>query len=173
MATDDPHTDTDTDTDAGADTDIDPDTGTRPDTENDNEDDEEGDEDGDKSTEWAEFRTDLAEDRTVQATERTFAGWMRTAFGAIGVGLAFHVIFGDLDPPWLAQAIATLFILLGATISFTAERRACRTVARLSTHEVNRPRTPNLRWMSWSVIIGALALIAGLWLLNDGSVDGV
>ena len=120
----------------------------------------------------AEFRTDLAEDRTVQATERTFAGWLRTAFGAIGVGLGFHVIFGDLDPPWLAQAIATLFILLGATIAFTAERRACRTFQRLSTHEVKRPRTPNLRWMSWSVIIGALALIAGLWILNDGSVNG-
>ena len=131
------------------------------------------DSDEDKSTQWAEFRTDLAEDRTIQATERTFAGWLRTAFAAIGVGIAFHVIFGDFKPPWLAQAIATLFILLGMSIAFTAERRACRTFKQLSSHEIKRLRTPNVRWMSWSVIAGGLALIAGLWILNDGSIgDG-
>jgi len=127
----------------------------------------------DKSTQWAEFRTDLAEDRTIQATERTFAGWMRTAFAAIGVGIAFHVVFGEFRPPWLAQAIATLFILLGMMVAWTAERRACATFKRLSTHEVVRLKTPSIRWMSWSVVIGGLALIAGLWLLNDGTIgDG-
>ena len=127
----------------------------------------------DVSTRWAEFRTDLAEDRTVQATERTFAGWMRTAFAALGVGIAFHVGFSDFDPPWLARAIATLFILVGITIAFTAERRACRTFGRLRTHEIDRPDAPSIRWMSWSVILGGLALIAGLWILNDGAIgDG-
>lgn len=124
----------------------------------------------DKSTEWAEFRTDLAEDRTIQATERTFAGWLRTAFAAIGVGIAFHVVFGEFEPPWLAQAIASLFIVLGMTVAFTAERRACRSFSRLSSHEVDRPGTPNIRWMSWSVIVGGLALIGGIWILNDGSI---
>lgn len=123
-----------------------------------------------KTNEWAEFRTDLAEDRTIQATERTFAGWLRTAFAAIGVGIAFHVVFGAFEPPWLAQAVASLFILLGISIAFTAERRACSTFATLTSHEVDRPRTPNLRWMSWSVIVGGLALIAGIWFLNDGSL---
>jgi len=122
----------------------------------------------------AEARTDLAEDRTIQATERTFAGWLRTAFGAIGVGIAFHVVFGDFEPPWLARAIATLFIFLGMTIAWTAERRACRTFSRLSSHETVRPQTPYIRWMSWSVILGGLALIAGFWILNDGAVgDGL
>lgn len=120
-------------------------------------------------TEAAERRTDFAEDRTVQATERTFAGWLRTAFAAIGVGIGFHVVFGEFDPPWLAKAIATLFILLGVTVAFTAERRACVSFERLSTHQVDRPETPNIRWMSWSVIVGGLALIAGLWLLHNGS----
>lgn len=123
-----------------------------------------------KTKEWAELRTDLAEDRTIQATERTFAGWLRTAFAAIGVGIAFHVVFGAFQPPWLAQAIASLFILLGISISFTAERRACSTFSSLTSHEVDRPRTPNIRWMSWSVIVGGLALIAGIWFLNDGSL---
>lgn len=125
----------------------------------------------DKS-ELAKDRTHFAEDRTVQATERTFAGWMRTAFAAIGVGIGFHAVFGDFDPPWLARAIATLFIILGITIAFTAERRTARTFARLSTHDIERPRGPALRWMSWAIIAGALALIAGLWLLNDGTLDG-
>ena len=132
----------------------------------------EDEEERDKNTKWAEFRTDLAEDRTIQATERTFAGWMRTAFAAIGVGIAFHVVFGEFRPPWLAQAIATLFILLGMMVAWTAERRACATFKRLSTHEVVRLRTPSIRWMSWSVIIGGVALIAGLWILNDGNIGG-
>ena len=119
-------------------------------------------------TKAAERRTQFAEDRTIQATERTFAGWMRTAFAAIGVGIGFHVLFGELDPPWLARAIATLFIVLGMIIAFTAERRACRTFDRLSAHQIDRPRLPGIRWMSWSVIAGGLALIAGLWILNNG-----
>ena len=124
----------------------------------------------DKSTHWAEFRTDLAEDRTIQATERTFAGWMRTAFAAIGIGLAFRAVFGQFDPPWLAKAIATMFVVMGAIIAFTAERRACRTFSRLDPHEIDRPDTPNIRWMAWSVVAGAVVLIAGFWILNDGSI---
>lgn len=122
-------------------------------------------------TKAAEQRTEFAEDRTVQAAERTFAGWMRTAFASIGVAIGFHVVFGDFEPPWLARAIATLFIVLGIAIAFTAERRACKTFGRLSTHEVDRPQMPNIRWMSWSIIVGGLLLIAGLWILNDGNID--
>ena len=83
----------------------------------------------DDREELAVERTHFAEDRTVQATERTFAGWLRTAFAAIGVGLGFHVIFGELEPPWLPRAIATLFFAIGAVIALTAERRACRTAS--------------------------------------------
>ncbi|MXO65463.1 YidH family protein [Altericroceibacterium endophyticum] len=121
----------------------------------------------------AKERTDLAEDRTVQATERTFAGWMRTAFAAIGIGLAFRAVFGDFDPPWLARAVATLFIILGGMIALSAQHRASKTFRRLSTHQVDAPDLPNLRWLSWSVALGALILIAGLWILNDGNLgDG-
>lgn len=134
------------------------------------QDDPPGGDEADKNK-WAEFRTDLAEDRTIQATERTFAGWLRTAFAAIAVGIGFHVVFGDFEPPWLARALATLFILLGMTIAFTAERRACKTFGRLSSHEIERPETPNIRWMSWSIVIGGALLIAGLWILHDGTID--
>ena len=82
----------------------------------------------DPSTKWAELRTDLAEDRNIMAMERTFAGWMRTAFAAIAVGIGFQALFGEFEPPWLAKAIATMFILAGGWLAVSAERRTCRTL---------------------------------------------
>ena len=124
----------------------------------------------DENTRRAEERTDWAEDRTILAVERTFAGWMRTAFAAIGIGIGFHALFGDFQPPWLVKAIATMFIALGAVSSIGAERRACRAFAKLRTHSVDPIGTPNLRWIAWAIATGSALLIAGLWLLHDGKI---
>ena len=124
----------------------------------------------DQSTEWAEVRTDLAEDRNIMAMERTFAGWMRTAFAAIGIGLAFKALFGAFDPPWLAKAISTVFILAGAWLAITAQRRACQTVDRLHAHKFAAISTPNFRVLAYAVAAGSLLLVAGLWILNDGGL---
>ena len=125
----------------------------------------------DKSTQWAEQRTDLAEDRNIMALERTFAGWMRTAFAAIGIGLAFKALFGELEPPWLAKAIATVFILAGGWLAVSAQRRACVTLERLDAHEFEAISRPNFRFVAYAVAGGALLLVMGLWLLNDGTID--
>ena len=125
-------------------------------------------EDADKSTEWAEFRTDLAEDRNIMAMERTFAGWMRTAFAAIGIGLGFRALFGSWDPSWMPKLIATGFILGGGWLAVTAERRACKTLARLNTHEFDPIPTPNFRVMAWGVATGAVVVTIGLWVLVEG-----
>ena len=125
----------------------------------------------DKSTQWAEFRTDLAEDRNIMAMERTFAGWMRTAFAAIGIGLGFRAVFGDFEPPWLARAIATVFIVGGGWLAITAERRACKTLARLDPHEFEAISTPNFKLMAYALATGSAVLTAGLWILNDGSIE--
>jgi putative membrane protein len=122
-------------------------------------------------TELAEERTELAEDRTIMAMERTFAGWMRTSFAAIGIGLAFRALFGELEPPWLARAIATLFIAAAGILAIAAERRACRTMSRLRAHEVVAASTTIFRVLGWSVALGSAVLIAGLWVLNNGSLD--
>src|SRR5690606_33815446 len=98
--------------------------------------------DSQDKTELAGERTKFAEDRTIMAMERTFAGWMRTAFGAIGIGLGFHVMFDRFEPPGLARGIATLFILAGAWLALSAERRACASLARLEAHRVEGPSTP-------------------------------
>ena len=126
----------------------------------------------DPSTEWAEHRTDWAEDRTIMALERTFAGWMRTAFAAIAIGIGFRALFGEFDPPWLAKAIATMFIALAIVFALGAERRACKAFARLSSHSVDSPKMPNIRLIAWSISAGALLLIVALWVLTDGQLAG-
>ena len=78
-------------------------------------------------TSYAEDRTDWAEDRTAMANERTFAGWMRTAFAAIGIGIGFNALFDELEPVWVPKAVATMFILLGIALIYLAQRRACHT----------------------------------------------
>ncbi|WP_128891641.1 YidH family protein [Erythrobacter sp. HKB08] len=125
-----------------------------------------------KRTDWAENRTDWAEDRTVQATERTYAGWLRTAFAAIGIGLGFRAVFGEFEPPWLAQGIATIFIIIGGVVSWSAQRNACASLSRLQTHAVDAPRALHMRWLSYTVSSGAVLLVVALWLLRDGGLGG-
>lgn len=127
----------------------------------------------DQSNEWAELRTDLAEDRTIMAIERTFAGWMRTAFAAIGIGLAFRAVFGAFDPPWLARAIATMFIVAGGWLAVTAQRRACASLGRLEAHRFKAISRPNFRLLAYGVAAGAAVLVAGLWILHDDILPAV
>lgn len=128
------------------------------------------DEHADKKTRRAEERTDWAEDRTIMALERTFAGWMRTAFAAIAIGIGFRALFGEFEPPWLAKAIATGFIALAIIFAIGAERRASRALRRLSAHDVDAPHLPGLRFVAYSIAAGAALLIMALWVLNDGTL---
>ena len=120
------------------------------------------------NTELALERTQFAEDRTIMAMERTFAGWMRTAFASIGIGLAFHVLFDTFDPPGLAKAIASAFIIAGGALAISAQRRACRTLAKLNAHQIATPSAPNFRLLAYLVATGAVVLVVGLWLLHEG-----
>ncbi|WJY19417.1 DUF202 domain-containing protein [Alteriqipengyuania flavescens] len=128
------------------------------------------DEEVDRSTKWAENRTDWAEDRTLMALERTFAGWMRTAFAAIAIGIGFRALFGEFDPPWLARAIATMFIALAIVFALGAERRACRAFERLSSHSVDAPKLPNIKLIAYSISAGAALLIVALWVLSNDTL---
>jgi len=81
-------------------------------------------------------------------------------------------VFGEFDPPWLAKAIATIFILAGAALAISAQRRACINHERLLAHEVKSASAPNYRLLGYSVALGALLLVVGLWFLNDGELSG-
>jgi putative membrane protein len=113
--------------------------------------------------ELAQRRTDLAEDRTILANERTYAGWMRTAFAAIGVGLGFRALFAEMQPPWLPRAIATLFLLIGVALFVAAERRAAWVVEHLHVHAVETVRVRNMRLVTAAMVLATFVLIVALW----------
>ena len=113
----------------------------------------------------ARKRTDWAEDRTVLSNERTFGSWLRTGFGAIGIALGFHALFGRIHPVWVPRAVATAFLVIALIIFVAAERRACTVIRRLHTHEVETVKIGVLRLITGGSVIATLALMAALWLL--------
>jgi len=108
---------------------------------------------------------DLAEDRTILASERTFAGWIRTSFGSIAIGIGFHALFISLRPAWMPRAIATWFLALGIVIAWLAVRRAAAVASRMSPHVVEAARKVNLELVATAVSLGAAALVLAIWLL--------
>lgn len=123
-------------------------------------------------TDLAQSRTDLAEDRTILANERTFAGWLRTGFAGIGIGLAFNALFSRVEPVWIAKAIATLFLVIAILIFIAAERRACHVMSRLDAHKIETVKTSSVRRITILCVVAALALIAAIWLLEFKAAPG-
>ena len=68
----------------------------------------------------------------------------------------------------MPKLVATAFILGGGWLAVTAERRACKTLARLNKHEFSPIPTPNFRVMAWGVAIGSIIVTIGLWVLVQG-----
>lgn len=99
------------------------------------------------------------------ANERTYAGWTRTAFASLGLGLGFNALFGKIQPEWVAQAIATGFILLGLYIQWQARSKACETLATLNSHTIQAHNTRNYTVMFWALFAGGVALIVAIWFL--------
>lgn len=114
----------------------------------------------------AEDRTDLAEDRTVMANERTYAGWLRTGFAAVAVGLGFQALFGKMEPPWVPKLIASVFLVIAIFVFIGAERKACAVVARLNAHQVKTVRVVSLRLISMTASLAAIGLMAAIWFLE-------
>jgi putative membrane protein len=120
----------------------------------------------DEREKLAEERTGMAQDRTILANERTFAGWIRTGFAAVGIGLAFQVLFQAMQPSWVPKAIATAFLLVGTYVIVVAERRACAVMERFDEHEAAELRPINLKVVTWTAVTATLSLIAAIWLLE-------
>ena len=123
------------------------------------------DQDDPSGQDLARDRTDLAEDRTVLANERTYAGWTRTAFAALALGLGFHALFGKVQPEWVVRLIATAFVTLGMWIQWQARAKACVTLSTLNSHLVDAHGTRSYTVMLWAVGAGGSALIVAIWFL--------
>ncbi|MGI8611434.1 MAG: YidH family protein [Sphingomicrobium sp.] len=124
------------------------------------------DEDQETQGRLARVRTDFSEDRTVLANERTFAGWLRTGYAGIGIGLAFNALFNRVDPPWIPKLIATAFLLIAVMIFIAAERRACAVFSRLETHRVKSVKLSSVRAVTIANVLATVALIAAIWGLS-------
>ena len=120
----------------------------------------------DDRTGLAEARTNLAEDRTVLANERTFAGWLRTAYAAVGIGLGFNALFGKMQPEWAPKSIATAFLLIAIFIFIAAERSACAVMHRLHAHRIVTVNITSLRIMTMLSVMATLALCGAIWMLK-------
>lgn len=116
-------------------------------------------------TEKASERNDLAEDRTLLANERTFAGWCRTAFAAVGLGLGFHAIFKSTEPAWIAKSVATLFILIGVWTIWQARSRAAELLRKQSGNRVNPADARSFLIMAIVVSLGSATLLTAIWTL--------
>ncbi len=99
------------------------------------------------------------------AVERTMASWMSASFGAIGVGLGFRALFGEVEPAWLPRLVASAFMVLAIVMVLSAERRACRAIRRLSSHSITPPSSPGLKMSAYGIATGAALLIAAIWAL--------
>lgn len=120
----------------------------------------------DEDIDLARLRTDFAEDRTVLANERTFGSWLRTGFGAIGIALGFHALFGRIHPLWLPRLVASAFMLIAVLVFIAAERRACAVHQRLHAHRVQTIRLTRIRFMTIVAVLATVALAAAMWLLT-------
>lgn len=92
---------------------------------------------------------------------------MRTSLASLAIGVGFQALFSKMEPPWVPKGIATAFLLLAIIVIVLAERRAAAVMDRLSAHVVVTARAVNLRLLTAAVSMGALALIAALWLLVE------
>ena len=49
---------------------------------------------------------------------------------------------------------------------YLAQQRACSAFEKLTAHAVHMPAINRLRFLSWAVIVGGMALIVAFWSLS-------
>lgn len=85
---------------------------------------------------------------------------------AVGIGLGFHALFSKLEPAWVPECIATLFIGFGMLIFWTAQRNGRAVQERLDAHKSRPLRSQNLKLIAAPMAIGSIALAAGIWVIE-------
>lgn len=94
---------------------------------------------------------------------------MRTGLAAVGIGLGFHALFGKLEPTWLPRAIATMFILIGISVFYVAQKKGCEVVDRLNAHHSKPVQRVNLRVIAIVMSLASAALVVGLWMMQTSN----
>lgn len=110
-------------------------------------------------------RTNPASDRTALANERTLAAWWRTVMASLALALGFAKLFGDVQPVWLVRGGATLLVLLGAVILWTALRTYQRTSSRIETENASTVSRRTLWVGTFLLGLVAMTIAAVVWML--------
>lgn len=112
----------------------------------------------DKSTQWSE-------DRTLLSNERTFSSWMGTGLACVGVAIGLQAVFGKLDETWLAQGVATIFLLTAISIYWAAVRQAYKTYSRLSSNDAETQSSNMFKRLTAMMTLGTVGVGVVLWVL--------
>ena len=115
----------------------------------------------------ADRRTQLAADRTVLAAERTYAAWVRTGLAALASGVGVKALLRGIIPNWSVQVIGTVLILFSAFSFAAAVWRELWPGAPPPMPDVRRIPPAILLGINGVLFVGALAVLAGIWLVQD------
>jgi putative membrane protein len=99
------------------------------------------------------------------AVERTMASWISASFAAIGVGLGLRALFAQIEPSWVPRLISSMFLALAIVMILNAERRMCRAMGRLSSHQIHPPTRAGLRYSAYVIAAATAVLIGAIWLV--------
>lgn len=108
---------------------------------------------------------ELSEDRTIMANERTFSSWTGAGMGAIGLALAFKAVFGAFEPVWLAKAISTIPLIAAFFLFYSAQKKACATLDRLTERKVEATGQRSYKTIAALMCLTAIGTAFILWTL--------
>ncbi len=91
------------------------------------------------------------------------ASWLRTGYGAIGIGLAFQALFNKVEPGWVPRLIATGFLATAILMFVSAERRASAVFDRLDEHRVVSVNMQTLRLVVAISVLACVAMMIVIW----------
>ena len=108
---------------------------------------------------------ELSEDRTIMANERTFSSWTGGGMGAIGLALAFKAVFGAFEPVWFAKLISTIPLVAALFLFWSAQKKACATLDRLTERRVEATGKRSYKVVSSLLSLTAIGAAIILWAL--------
>jgi len=73
--------------------------------------------------------TDLAIQRTRMDNERDLIAWLRTGLAITGFGAVIPGLLANIEPEWLVDLIATLFVIVGLVTLVAGVQTYHRTMA--------------------------------------------
>lgn len=111
----------------------------------------------------ADRSTQLAADRTVFAAERTYAAWIRTGLAAMASGIGARALLSDVVPDAMVIFASTVLVLFSAFCFAAGVWRELAPAWRNPTPQARRLPVPVLIFINGSLMLVALAALAGIW----------